>query len=357
MRTDALSRRFDDEHWARRKRAVLDRVRILDVVERMVKLKRVGNALQGCCPFHVEQTPSFTVYPRGGEKVKVPFFVCYGCGAKGDVITFVMKRQGLEFREAIDLLESENGLRHLEASPPPKRVMAAQLGDREKVERARRIWSQSRAVEVGDPVDLYLRGRCLLPPVNYGIGDPASNAGWPPDLRFEPQCWHDLERRSFAAMIAAIRAYDGTLLTVHRTYLAEQRGGGWSKAPVDKAKLVVGTFGPGFIRLGPDVEEMVGGEGIETSLSAMQLWRRSGICFVNSGRMKSVEPPFVCSDFIYAADKGGKGRWGERFALEGAHAFATGRKVAVKIPKLDADKGDFNDLLRLRAEQASFAPQ
>src|SRR5262249_32708186 len=159
-----------------------------------------------------------------------------------------------------------------------------------------------------------------------GIGDQAVNAGWPPDLRFDPQCWHDLERRSFAAMVAAIRAHDGTLLTIHRTYLEEQAGGAWGKAPVDKAKLVVGRFGPGFIRLGRDADAMIGGEGIETSLSAMQLWRRSGICFVNSGRMRSVEPPFLCGDFIYAADKGGKGRWGEVFAQQGARAFSVGRK-------------------------------
>lgn len=349
MRTDSLSRRYDDDAWARRKQAILERIRIQDVVERVVKLKRVGSALQGCCPFHDETTPSFTLYPRGGDRVKVPFFVCYGCGAKGDVISFVMKRQRLDFREAVELLESENGLRNLQQIPAPKSVVAPQVGDREKAERARRIWRNAREIQEGDAVDLYLRGRCLLPPATYGVGDPALNAGWPVDLRYAPECWHDIERRPYAAMVAAIRAYDGTLLTVHRTYLAQRHGDAWSKAPVEKAKLVVGTFGLGFIRLGPDTDQMVGGEGIETSLSAMQLWRRSGICFVNSGRMKSVEPPFACLDFIYAADKGGKGRWGELLAHKGAQAFRTGRKVAVKIPRIPSAKGDFNDLLRLRS--------
>ena len=361
MRTDRLSRRYDDESMALRKNAVRERVPILEVVERVVSpLKRTGNARQGPCPFHDEKTGSFTVYPNGSHKIPVGFFVCYGCGAKGDVIAFVMRRQGLGFREAVELLESENGLRNLQAAPAPRLVRAVQVGGREKVERARRIWLNARPIEAGDPVDRYLRGRALLPPADYGIGDADANAGWPADLRFAPSCWHDLERREWPAMVAAIRGYDGTLLTVHRTYLGK-RDGHWTKAAVEKAKLVVGSYGPGFIRLGPDAGAMVGGEGIESSLSAMQLWRRSGLAFVTAGRMKSVEPPFACTDFVYAADKGGAGpgkpKWGELFAHAGAEAFGRGRTVTVKIPRLDADKGDFNDLLvaRQRASQGGVS--
>jgi DNA primase len=329
--------------WAQRANEVRARVRLQGVVERVVRLKRAGAALQGLCPFHDEKTGSFTVYP------KKDFFLCYGCRAGGDVIAFVMRRQGLDFKAAIELLESENGLRHLQAATPAPALKVVQAPDRQKLERAQRIWRQSLALERDGAVDRYLRGRCLVPPSDYGVGDAGINAGWPVDLRYEPRCWHDIERREYPALVAAIRGYDGQLLTVHRTYLVERADGGVGKAAVEKAKLVVGTFGPGFIRLGPDADAMTGGEGIETSLSAMQLWRRSGICFVNSGRMKSVEPPFACSDFIYAADKGGKGRWGEVFARAGAQAFGVGRTVAVKIPNIAADKGDFNDLLQARA--------
>ena len=340
------------DELGRRKNAVLERVRILEVVGRVVALKRAGNAMQGLCPFHDEATGSFTVYPTGTAKIRVGFFVCYGCQAKGDVITFVMKRQGLDFRDAIELLESENGLRHLQASTPaPTRPPVVQVEDRRKIERAARIWAESVAIAPGSPVDLYLRGRAIVPPADYGVGDAALNAGWPADLRFMERCWHDLDKRPFPAMVAAIRGYDGALLTVHRTYLRALAGGGWGKADVAKAKLVVGSWPPGFIRLGPDADAMLGGEGIETSLSAMQLWRRPGICFVNSGRMKTVEPPFACRDFIWAADKGGKGRWGEKFALAAANAYGAGRTVAVKIPKLEVEKGDFNDLVMLRAAE------
>jgi hypothetical protein len=342
-RHDPIAASAAREQWSQRANEVRARVGIQGVVERVVSLKRAGAALQGLCPFHDEKTGSFTVYPKKG------FFICYGCRAAGDVLAFVMKRQGLDFKEAVQLLESENGLKHLQRSVPlPRAPAAAEDGDRQKLLRAQRLFAESVEILRDDPVDRYLRGRCLVPPADYGAGDAAQNAGWPADLRFHPRCWHDLERREYPAMIAAIRGYEGALLTVHRTYLAPRADGGFGKAAIEKAKLVVGTFGPGFIRLGPDAGAMIGGEGIESSLSAMQLWRRSGICFVNSGRMKSIEPPFACSDFIYAADKGGKGKWGEVFAHAGAKAFGVGRTVAVKIPNIAADKGDFNDFLQLR---------
>lgn len=360
MRTDRLSRRFDDEALARRKNAVLERVSIEAVIERVVVLgKRSGASRQGLCPFHQEKTGSFTVYgPRPGRAHGI--FTCFGCGAKGHVIDFVMLRQGVGYREAIELLEAESGLRSLQRATPARAPTVPQLADdAAKVRRALRIFAEAQPIEKGDPVDLYLRGRALVPPAEYGIGEPGVNGGWPADLRFAPRCWHYQAKQNFGALLAAIRAHDGTHLTTHCTYLAP-RGAGWGKVVLPagmKGKLVVCSYGPGFIRLGPDADAMVGGEGIETSLSAMQLYRRSGLAFVTSGRMKNTEPPFACSDFIWAADKGGGNgtRWGEVFALAGAAAFGTGRTVAVKIPKLEAAKGDFNDLLQLRARQREAA--
>jgi DNA primase len=344
-KTDRLARRFDDDALARRKADLAARVSIVQVVGRVVSLRKAGAAWQGLCPFHEERSPSFTVYERGNR----PGFYCYGCGAKGDAIEFVMRRQGLGFLDALQLLESENGLQNLQAAPPPRPVATVQAVDRAKLDRARRLWGMAEPVVEGSPVDLYLRGRAIVPPATYGI-DGMGPGGWPVDLRFAADSWHDLERRSWPAMVAAIRSHAGELLTVHRTYIARRPDGSWGKAPAEKAKLVVGSYAPGFIRLGADADAMIGGEGIESSLSAMQLWRRSGLAFVTAGRMRNVEPPFLCSDFIYAADKGGKGRHGELFAHAGARAFGASRQVAVRIPRLAADKGDFNDLLQLRAE-------
>ena len=57
---------------------------IVSVVSETVDLKKKGRRFWGCCPFHSEKTPSFTVNPEKG------FFHCFGCGAGGDVFTFVM---------------------------------------------------------------------------------------------------------------------------------------------------------------------------------------------------------------------------------------------------------------------------
>ena len=287
-RGDHHSRIADQEMWNRRKALVRARVSILEVVQGVVALKGSARAqsLTGLCPFHAESTPSFTVYPKGTKKIPVGFFVCYGCDAKGDVVAFVMRRQGLGYKEAVQLLESEKGLRHLAASTPvPPAPKVAQVLDRDKLARAERIFANAAAIKAGDPVDLYLRGRALVPPSDYGVGDGTANAGWPVDLRFAANCWHDFERRTFPAMVAAIRGYSGALLTAHQTYLERRPDGTWTKASIDKQKMVVGPYEPGCIRLGPEADQMLGGEGIETSLSAMQLWRRSGFAFVNSGRM------------------------------------------------------------------------
>jgi DNA primase len=72
------------------------------VIGRRVRLARSGKQWKGCCPFHGEKTPSFYVYEDG--------YHCFGCGAHGDAITFVMQSQGLAFMEAINQLAAEAGL-------------------------------------------------------------------------------------------------------------------------------------------------------------------------------------------------------------------------------------------------------
>ena len=74
------------------------------VVGRRVKLTRAGRELKGCCPFHNEKTPSFYVNEDKG------FYHCFGCGAHGDAIRFVMEQDGLPFMDAVKALAAEAGL-------------------------------------------------------------------------------------------------------------------------------------------------------------------------------------------------------------------------------------------------------
>lgn len=80
------------------------RVALAEVVGRRTKLVKRGREHSGLCPFHNEKTPSFTVNEDKG------FFHCFGCGAHGDVIGFVMRTENLSFPEAVEKLANEAGL-------------------------------------------------------------------------------------------------------------------------------------------------------------------------------------------------------------------------------------------------------
>ncbi len=75
-----------------------------EVIAQYVTLKRAGSNLVGCCPFHSEKTPSFTVFSQTKS------FYCFGCGAGGDVISFVMRTENLDYVEAIRFLAKRAGI-------------------------------------------------------------------------------------------------------------------------------------------------------------------------------------------------------------------------------------------------------
>ena len=83
---------------------LLERVDIADVVGQRVPLKPAGHEFKACCPFHDEKTPSFYVSPQK------QFYHCFGCGAHGTAIGFIMQYDGLEFPAAIEELASMAGL-------------------------------------------------------------------------------------------------------------------------------------------------------------------------------------------------------------------------------------------------------
>jgi len=83
---------------------LLHRVDIVDVIDRYVKLKRAGANFAACCPFHSEKSPSFTVSPTK------QFYHCFGCGAHGTAISFLMEYSGLGFVEAVKDLAQNLGM-------------------------------------------------------------------------------------------------------------------------------------------------------------------------------------------------------------------------------------------------------
>ncbi|MDE0611638.1 MAG: DNA primase [Gammaproteobacteria bacterium] len=83
---------------------LLARVDLADLIGRYVPLKKAGAEFKACCPFHNEKTPSFTVSPRKG------FYHCFGCGAHGTAITFLMDYNRYSFPDAVEELAKQTGL-------------------------------------------------------------------------------------------------------------------------------------------------------------------------------------------------------------------------------------------------------
>jgi DNA primase len=88
--------------------SVVERIKakldIVDEIGAIVPLRKSGKAFKGLCPFHGERTPSFYVFPETGT------WRCFGCNEGGDLLTFVEKQQGLDFREALALLAERAGI-------------------------------------------------------------------------------------------------------------------------------------------------------------------------------------------------------------------------------------------------------
>jgi DNA primase len=81
---------------------LLSRVDVVEVIDRHVPLKKAGQNYQACCPFHKEKSPSFSVSPTK------QLYHCFGCGAHGSAITFLMEYAGKSFADAVEELAQGN---------------------------------------------------------------------------------------------------------------------------------------------------------------------------------------------------------------------------------------------------------
>ncbi len=106
-------------------RLIKERADIVEIIGRVVPLKRLGASFKACCPFHAEKTPSFNVLPARGR------YHCFGCGAGGNAIDFVMAHERLEFIEAVEKLCKEVGIemptRRFDPKDGPERDAEAKL--------------------------------------------------------------------------------------------------------------------------------------------------------------------------------------------------------------------------------------
>jgi DNA primase len=131
------------------------RVSLAGLIGRKVKLVRRGREQAGLCPFHHEKTPSFYVVE---DKA---FFHCFGCGAHGDVIGFVMRADNLDFLEAVEKLAGEAGLAVPQSTPEEQGRARRQKTLLEVLEAAAVFYEDRLWAPAGRPAQAYLRTRGL----------------------------------------------------------------------------------------------------------------------------------------------------------------------------------------------------
>jgi hypothetical protein len=233
-------------------------------------------------------------------------------------------------------------------APPSRPKIEVDAETARKRAYALRLYLEARPSILDTPVDHYLQAR--------GINI-AALGRQPRALRFHPDLRHRESGHTFPAMIAAISGPDGSHVATHRTYL-ERTGGGWIKARLNDAKLSIGDFAGGSIRLWrgasgkslkdmPWDEDVFLGEGIETCLSVAQsLPDMRVLCGVSLGNLGSVWLPDQARRVIIGGDNDIKPA--ARAALQRAAERHMDRGREVRIAR-SPEGNDFNDIIRVTA--------
>lgn len=255
------------------------------------------------CPAHADRSPSLSVRP-GRRRL---LFHCFaGCST-------------VEVMAALRRLHLPSAVGWADRVPAP----SDELGR----ERARRLWSEARPA-AGTIVGRYLAGRGL------GVSSslrfhPRTPQGRAPLTRFAP------------AMIAAVEDETG-IVAVHRTFLRLDGAGLSKRQPV---KAALGPLGSGFVRLAPPGAVLGLAEGIETALSAQQMFGVPCWATLGGERFRRVALPAGITEIILFLDHDSAGRCAEAVARE---RFGD-RRIEVRYPEQPGT--DWNDVLSRRTKQ------
>lgn len=241
-----------------------------------IVLKRAGHEMMALCPFHNEKSPSFAAVD------KKRFYHCHGCGAHGDIFSWLENYEGLSFAEAFAELAAMAGLapagyvpqrrtRSRVVAPPSEPLVDETALERQQL--AIDIWRDAVPAE-GTAVEAYLRSRCLL----LGGQRIAET------IRFHSECPETLDgdgkvKRTGPAMVAAVAGEGRRFVALHRTFIqpdgSAKRAVAWRRGkPVTKKML--GPYGGGAVRLAPAGRHMHIAEGIESTMAVELFLRAAG---------------------------------------------------------------------------------
>jgi DNA primase len=324
-----MIRRIDDAAFAVTMQKVRDRFPISGVASKAgVNLTRAGDEWKGCCPFHSDRSPSFTIFADDRRAH------CFGCGWSGDVVDFITSAYRVKLREAVGMLDG-GALAELEqqrAPAKPKRDMRPV---------AQRIVDRTAPIE-GTPAAVYLRSRGitidlphtlrfarLAPPKIEGNGLLAANGPNP-----------------LPCLVAVVTGASGALMGLQRTYLTEDGRKAAVKATEadrkPKVKYSLGNVIGGSIQLGAPSASMLVCEGLEDGLTLAQGLGRSVWVAAGTSMMPSMAFSPITRAIVIGADRNAPG---EAAAQKAAKAY-TAAGLAVRIMRPTVPFADFNDELR-----------
>ncbi|EPR14212.1 hypothetical protein M527_29325 [Sphingobium indicum IP26] len=303
-----------------------------DIVARHTNLKKRGpRELVGLCPFHSERSPSFEVNDAKGT------YHCWGCGAAGDAIRFLVNKEGMTFIQAVECLMGE-AFPVISDEERAKRKAEDERDMAERIALARSIWSRSVPAS-GTPAEVYARSRGITMDL-------------PETVRFvmTPR-WRDPETgevgRDFPAMACALQDGTGAVVGVQCVFLAHGGRRKYERIKDDgtraKAKLSYGAVIGSAFRIGPPSDHLIICEGPEDGLTLRQqlpdktVWVACGTAL-----MPRVSIPSEVQFITLAGDNGSAGR----VAVDEATAAYMRLGLAVGAIFPDPPFKDWNDQLR-----------
>jgi DNA primase len=324
--------RMPDEEFRALVDAARDRHLLSDIVGRHTTLKKRGaRELVGLCCFHQERTPSLEINDSKGT------YYCHGCGSSGDAYRFLMRQEGMTFRQAYETLagdefpiisEEERAKRKAE----DERLTAA------RIELARSIWGNSVPL-LGTIGERYVRGRGIT-------------ADLPDTVRFvmAPR-WRNEETgevgRDYPAVVCAGQDVNDAVTAVQCIFLSPDGRTKFERVRDDgtkaKAKLTWGILAGSALRFGPPAEHVVCCEGPEDGWTLMQklpdksVWAAGGTALM----ARVIWPPIVQS-VCFAGDNGAAGV----AAVENAKTAALEQNVKARGTYPPPEFKDWNDQLR-----------
>lgn len=310
-----------------------------DIVRQAVDLKRNNGEWRGLCPFHREKTPSFYVNDQK------QFYHCFGCGAHGDAIDFVMRLDGIGFNDAVAELVGKD--LKLSRDMDVTRHHAV-LSDREDEARKRKlaheIWMKREPVSsIAHRYLIDTRG------LYFGIKGPPE-----PPLGYVRECFSGKMKRAYPALIGAVQDRTGAVTAIQRIFLDPLTNDAVRDEKGKRHKATLGPMKDGCVRLAIPHQDTLGIAGsIEDALSAIRLFSLPVWATCGENRFSSVWIPEHITRVVIFADNDAAGlREAQKAAsrIYGRNMVGRDRSsVEVQVQVPPAPHKDWNDVVRARA--------